>query len=341
MKVLLVKTSSLGDVIHALPAVTEAVSRIEEIEFTWVVEEGLADIPLMHPGVSRVIPVSIRRWRRNWWQSRAEIRRFVAELRDTTYDMVLDSQGLLKSAVLTSMSRGDSYGYDNSSARESLAASFYAERFDIPTDRHAVQRQKLLFARAFRYETGESVDYGLKSLPEPKQQVVFLHGTTWPSKEWPLVNWQALAKLVTAAGYEVVVPAGSDTEKETASRILESVGGRALDRLPLPELAEEIASSAGVVSVDTGLGHLAAAFDVPMIGLYGATDPALTSMIGDTVQVIVSNHLPCIPCRKRNCQFPNPPDSSSIYPPCFERTTPESVWQALRLRIGSAGTTPG
>ena len=341
MKLLLIKTSSLGDVIHALPAVTEALARIDGLEITWVVEEAFADIPRMHPGVTRVIPVAIRRWRQDWWQHRSEIRSAIGQIRDTGYDCVLDSQGLIKSAVLTVLARGLTSGYDRQSAREPLASLAYQNRFAIDNGSHAVLRQKQLFAASLGYQFSPTVDYGLETSNEQNGQIVFLHGTTWPSKEWPLENWQKLSELTQSNGYDVVVPAGNQNELENAAMILSRGRGRILDRLPLRELAAQIASSSGVVSVDTGLGHLAAACNVPVVGLFGSTDPGLTAMSGAEVELIVSDHLPCIPCKKRTCEFPKSQDSSSIYPPCFERTTPESVWQALQLRIGSKDTGPG
>ncbi|MGB0692771.1 MAG: lipopolysaccharide heptosyltransferase I, partial [Pseudomonadales bacterium] len=146
MKVLLVKTSSLGDVIHALPAVTEAAQNVPNMELTWVVEEGFADIPARHPAVKRVVPVALRRWRRNWIGAQQEVGGFLRDLRGETYDLVLDSQGLLKSAVIALVARGPVAGYDRHSAREGLAAAFYQQHAPVDRRLHAVMRQKQLFA---------------------------------------------------------------------------------------------------------------------------------------------------------------------------------------------------
>ncbi|MBT4160333.1 MAG: lipopolysaccharide heptosyltransferase I [Gammaproteobacteria bacterium] len=342
MNILIVKTSSLGDVIHALPAVTEAVLINPTLHVTWVVEESFAEIPRLHPGVDRVLPVAIRRWRRSWLQSRHEIRAFVSQLRDTKYDLVIDSQGLIKSSFLSSLSRGVVHGFDRSSSREALSAIFYDAGHRVSKRLHAVQRQKRLFAACLGYQFDETVDYGLTGIRDKdERKVFFLHGTTWSSKEWPVSAWQSLASLVNGAGYEVLVPAGNPAEKAVAESIVKGNRGRVLDRLPLAELATELSASTGVVSVDTGLGHLATALGIPLVGIFGATDPSLTAMSGGPIEIIVSDHLPCIPCKKRACQFPKPLDSSSIYPPCLEQTTPEKVWQALQLQIGTKDTRPG
>ncbi len=341
MKVLLVKTSSLGDVIHALPAVTEAAQRLEALELTWVVEEDLADIVKMHPSVSRVIPVAIRRWRKSWWNSGAEVRHFATELRDTRYDAVVDSQGLVKSGLLTLPARGVIHGYNKRSARESLAAAFYRQNHNIDPNQHAVVRQKRLLAASLGYEVGPEIDYGISKGLRIEKDLLLLHGTTWSSKEWPLHFWQALADLVVKDGYRILLPAGSKDEKQTALTILGDRPGEVLFGKPLSELTEIIRTSAGAVSVDTGLGHLAGAMGVPLVALYGATDPMLTGATGDAIELIVSNHLPCIPCKKRTCGFRIKEYSSNIYPPCFEHATPERVWKALQLQIGVKGTRPG
>ena len=331
----------MGDVIHALPAVTEAVQRVKGMELAWIVEERLADLVRMHPSVARVIPVSIRRWRQSWWRYREEIRAFLAEVRDTEYDLVIDSQGLTKSGLLTVPARGEVHGYSSRSARESLAASFYQHNHDIDLNQHAVVRQKQLLAVSLGYQTGMEVDYGLRQAAGSEKNLFLLHGTAWPSKEWPLQHWQALADLMVEKGYRVLLPAGSDEERQTAETILRDRPGEVLFGRSLSELAEIIRQSAGAVSVDTGLGHLTAALGVPVVGLYGATDPVLTGVSGQGVDLIVSDYLPCIPCKKRACSFPIEEDSSSIYPPCFSQTTPERVWQALQLQIGSKDTRPG
>ena len=139
MRVLLVKTSSLGDVIHALPALTDAARAIPGITFDWVVEEGFAEIPTWHPSVGNVIPVAIRRWRKNLWETikSGEWRRFKQRLRAEKYDLVIDAQGLLKSALLTRYVKAPVAGFDRDSAREPLASRFYQRRLAVARGQHA------------------------------------------------------------------------------------------------------------------------------------------------------------------------------------------------------------
>ncbi len=337
MKVLLVKTSSLGDVIHALPAVTEALSKFRDLQIDWLVEEKFRDIPDRHEGVHEVIPVAIRRWRSDWISAWPEVKALIKRLRSTQYDRVIDSQGLLKSALITSFANGETHGYDRDSIRESVACLFYGKKHAVDKKQHAIHRQKQLLAASLGYRSNENIDCGLATPTSKKKTIMLLHGTTWPSKEWPESAWTELANLIRQDGFEVMAPSGNEQERERATRIL---GGRAglLDRLPLGDLMSEMQRCAGAVAVDTGLGHLAPALGVPVVGLYGSTSPGLTGILGRQSQIIASAHLPCIPCRKRECQFQKPRDSSNIYPLCFEQTSPEIVWQALQLRLRSKDT---
>ena len=339
MKVLLVKTSSLGDVVHALPAVTEALSRSSDLQLDWLVEEKFRDIPDKHEGVHDVIPVAIRRWRAGWVGAWPEVKALIKRLRSEHYDLVIDSQGLLKSALITSFANGETHGYDRDSIKESLACLFYQKKHVVDKTLHAVHRQKQLLAASLGYRANKVIDSGLAVPTSKNKTIMLLHGTTWPSKEWPESAWAELANQIRQDGFEVMAPAGNKQEQARASRIL---GGREglLDQLSLGGLMSEMQRCAGAVAVDTGLGHLASALDVPVVGLFGSTSPELTGILGPQSQSIASNHLPCIPCRKRECQFQKSSDSSSIHPPCFEQTSPEIVWQALQLRLSSKDIKP-
>ena len=163
MRILLVKTSSLGDVIHNLPVVTDLRTHFPGASIDWVVEEGFADIARLHPGVARVIPVALRRWRKSLlapatWQ---EMGAFRTTLKEQSYDLVIDTQGLVKSALITRMARGKRCGYAATAAREPLAARFYDATFEVAKDLHAVLRNRQLAALAAGYEATTAPDYGI------------------------------------------------------------------------------------------------------------------------------------------------------------------------------------
>lgn len=198
-KILIVKTSSLGDVVHALPAVSDMRTAVANATITWAVEEAFSAIPRLHPGVSRVIPVAIRRWRWRLWDRgvRDEVREMLELLRDTEYDYVIDTQGLLKSALLARAARGRRYGLDWKSAREPLAV-FYDRTFNVPWGQHAVERNRSLAGQALRYKPPAGVDYGIgMEMPwfpwlPAGDYAVLLHATSAPEKQWRERDWVRL-----------------------------------------------------------------------------------------------------------------------------------------------------
>lgn len=291
MRVLIVKTSSMGDVLHTLPALTDAQQAIPGIQFDWVVEEGFAQIPSWHSAVNRVIPVAIRRWRKAWFSAsvKAERNAFREAVQAERYDAVIDAQGLVKSAALvTRLAHGVKHGMDWQSAREPLAALFYHRRHHIARQQHAVERTRELFAKSLNYSKPSSQgDYAiarhfLTSEQDPAQPyAVFLHATTRDDKHWPEANWRALIGLLADNEISIKLPWGAPHEEARARRLAEGFDHvEVLPRMSLEEVARVLAGAKYVVSVDTGLSHLTAALDRPNITLYGPTDPGLIGGYG-------------------------------------------------------------
>ena len=344
MRVLLIKTSSLGDVIHTLPALTDAMGALPGIQFDWVVEEGFAEIPTWHPAVANVIPVAIRRWRKNLWQTlkNGEWRQFKQRLRDTRYDLVIDAQGLLKSAWLTRYVKAPIAGLDKTSAREPMAARFYNRPYAVARGQHAVERLRQLFAQALGYQVPAGLgDYGLDrsrllNATSDAPFVLFLHGTTWDTKHWPELYWRQLAERMIGQGLEVRLPWGNPAEKARAERIADGLDNAVvLPKLNLAGVARVLASAQGCVAVDTGLGHLAAALDVPTLSLFGPTNPGLTGAYGRSQVHLAADYPACAPCLQKKCTYrPTPEDQRQVdtereWPMCFTRLNPERVANQL------------
>jgi len=289
VNVLVVKMSSLGDVIHTLPALTDAAAALPGTRFDWVVEEAFAEVPGWHPAVDRVLPVAIRRWRRRPLRdfTGPEWRRARAALRSRTYDAVIDAQGLLKSALVTRLARGPRFGPDRRSAREGLASLAYDRALPVPREHHAVERTRLLFARALGYPVPAGPpDYGLWGRLQPDggptpRELLFFHGTARAEKLWPEERWLALSQLAAAREFRVGLPWGSAAERERAQRIAAAcTAAGVLPRQGLTALAGRLLRARGAVAVDTGLAHLAAALAVPAVTLYGPTSPRLVGTLG-------------------------------------------------------------
>lgn len=290
MRILLVKTSSLGDVIHNLPVASDIRRALPDARIDWVVEEGFAEIPRLHPAVAEVVPVAVRRWRKSLlcpatWRDIGAFRRLASA---ASYDAVVDTQGLVKSALLAAQARGPKLGYAPDSAREPLATRFYDRRLTVPRDLHAVERNRRLAGAALGYGLdGLPLDYGIAApaldaewLPA-NDYAVLLTATSRADKEWPEENWQALGATLIATGLRCVLPGGSAAERGRAARIAHGLGHAvAAPAMNLTQLAGLLAGARLVVGVDTGLVHLAAALGRPTLAIYCASDPVLTGVLG-------------------------------------------------------------
>tara|TARA_R110002074_G_scaffold54746_1_gene136348 strand:- start:54987 stop:56003 length:1017 start_codon:yes stop_codon:yes gene_type:complete len=334
MKVLIIKTSSLGDVIHTLPALTDAVNAIPDITFDWVVEDSFQDIPRMHPNVDRVIPVSIRLWRQNIWAHRAAIRASIKNIQQERYDAVIDAQGLIKSAIVTRFAKGKRYGLSKTSCREPLAALAYQKKIEVEKGQHAISRVRQLFAKSLGYSLPDkALSYGLKQEKAPisgsltPPYLVFLHATTWASKHWPNEYWRELILLVVKQGFHVYLPWGNETEKERASALASaSDKAHVLPRSTIKELTAVLMYAKGVVGVDSGLAHLTAACSTPAVTLYGSTSAVLTGTMGLNNTSLQAD-FPCSPCLSAQCQYRQ---SSVVMPACYEALPAAKVWQELQ-----------
>ncbi|MDD5249238.1 MAG: lipopolysaccharide heptosyltransferase I [Rhodocyclaceae bacterium] len=291
MRILLVKTSSLGDVVHNLPVVSDLARHFPDAKIDWVVEESFAALPRLHPAVDRVLPVAVRRWRRSLlspatWTQIAAFRR---ALQEHAYDLVIDTQGLLKSGLIVGQARlaagGRRCGFSRATVREALAARFYDAAFDIPRPLHAVERNRRLAAAAAGYVVDLTLDYGIAAPPlsaqwlPKKDYAVLLTATSRADKLWPDPDWHALGLALVASGLVCVLPGGSGEERQRAAHLAARLGRAvAAPTLGLAELAEVLAGAQLVVGVDTGLVHLAAALGRPTLALFCASDPQLTGV---------------------------------------------------------------
>ncbi len=290
MRILLVKTSSLGDVIHNLPVAADIARALPGAEIDWCVEESFADIPRLSPVIQGIIPVAVRRWRKSLlagstWHEIGELRR---RLQGQAYDAVLDTQGLLKSALIARQAAGRHLGYAADSAREPLAARFYDARYSVDRSLHAVVRNRQLAAAALGYPLATPLDYGGITPPTVEagwlpagRTAVLLTATSRDDKLWPENYWIALGQELVKRGLTPVLPAGNAVERARAARLAAAVPGAvAAPPLSIRDLAGVIGRATIAIGVDTGLAHLATALRIPTIALYTATDPALTGVLG-------------------------------------------------------------
>ena len=289
MRVLLVKLSSLGDVIHNLPAVSDLARAHPGVEIDWAVETPYAELAAMHPAVKNVLPLPMRRLKKQWWSAEAW-RVFAAgrsRIAGQQYDHILDTQGLIKSTWVSSWAGGPVAGYSASSAREPLAARFYDQCVDVPRELHAVTRNRQLAAKALGYTPANAIDYGITaparsiSWRPAGPYVVLLHATSRADKMWPDSNWIELGTQLQGRGVDVVLPWGNNPERDTSQRLAKALRGAIVPpAMSLTDAATVLGQARAVVGVDTGLAHLAVALSRPTIGLYITTQPSLTGLFG-------------------------------------------------------------
>jgi heptosyltransferase-1 len=289
VRLLIVKTSSMGDVIHALPLAADIARAFPQAALDWLVEEGFAAIPAMSRHVSTVHRVALRRWRHAPLASahRGEIARLKRELRAARYELVLDAQGLLKSAWVARWANAPVAGFSSASARERLASRFYRTRFDIPRTLHAVDRCRALGAQALGYEVQGPARFDLRCKSQPAVTVhapyaALLTNASRATKLWPVDRWIEVERTLAARGLLSVLFWGSEEEGER-TRALAAQMQHALvaPRSSLDSIASTLAGARVAVGLDTGLSHLAAALGRPTVAIYCDYDPGLVGLVGD------------------------------------------------------------
>lgn len=280
VKILVVKLSSLGDVVHAMPAVQDMRAAFPGAQLDWVVERGFAPLVRRCSGVSRVVECELRRWIKAPLSSstRAQWRSFRADLHAREYDAVIDLQGLSKSALVSRMAHLAAGGKRYALANRTEGSSYEAPTrwvadtaIHIQPHVHAVQRSRELCARALGYPVPDELHFGLvaQSAP-PGREIAFVHGTSRQDKCWPEASWIELGRRLIAAGHTIGLPHGSDAERQRSERIAAQLGGaaRVWPRVDLGTLVDRMAACAGVIGVDSGLSHVAVALDLPHVQIY-------------------------------------------------------------------------
>jgi len=304
-KILLVKLSSLGDVLHNLPIVWDLRKRLPEAQIDWIVEEGY--VHLLEPlkttetfkGIDHIIPVAFRRWRKNLFSLRTWCEFFAMRksLQSTTYDVVLETQGLLKSALVCALAKKSDNsivaGLGNAtehSGYEPMARLFYTQSLHVPAKCHAIDRSRwvmcsaldwplfdrrseppLFYPEQFIRQLPQLLFEGLKKteLGAPAPYVVCFHSTARGAKRWPNENWIGLGKALALQGYQVILPWGSESEMKISALIASQIPGAMVPRaFSIEEAYSLVAHAELTIGVDTGLTHLAAVLGKPTVEIY-------------------------------------------------------------------------
>jgi heptosyltransferase-1 len=310
MRVLIIKLTSMGDLMHAFPALTDAVKAIPNIRFDWVVDESFAEVPKWHPAVNQVITTAHRRWKKTLYQAykNGEFSQFYRLLNASDYDVVVDLQSNLKSAFVSWLRKSDVHGYDKNTCREKPAHWAYQHCYGVSLRQHAIERQRVLFAKIFNYTAPKPLqnfycDYGVDlhaqklradQLPnniKPKQYVVCVHNASWPTKLWPIAAWRELIARIAEHNFSILLPCGNDKEYQRAQDIADGLSfAVALPKMSLNGMAAVMLNAQAAVCSDTGLAHMAAVASTPAITLYAVTDTMLIGTAGKNQQHLVAEN---------------------------------------------------
>lgn len=339
MKILIVRLSSLGDILHLFPAVSDLRRHFPAAEIHWLVEPAFAEVAGWHTAIDKVITVPLRAHKKTWWKIPALLRSLRRVLRAEKYDIVLDAQGLLKSALLARLAGVEVFGFAAESAREAQAARLYQKIASVPDGLHVIEKNRQLVAKLFAADITQPADFGLDKFRHERMQaefsgalkeltgqpyVVLLHGTTWNSKYWPESSWAELIRLLAQQGWRCLLPWGNEDERLLAQRLKSAAEGQVevLPKLSLTELMSVLLHAQAFISVESGIGHLAAVLDVPGIMLHGPTSPNYSGILGKACQHLTSD-IACSPCFKRDCPILN----DAGIPPCQQAITAQRVYQ--------------
>lgn len=293
MKILIVKLSSLGDVVHTMPCVQDIRAALPDAQIDWVVERSFAPLVQRCTGVRRVIACDIRAWRKTWWRAatRTAWREFKTQLQSETYDAVIDAQGLTKSAVVARCATLTAQGKRYALAHATEGSGYEAPTrwladvaIAMPAHVHAVQRARALCAQALGYHLQNNMHFGLVAQQNRAQEaikniahtnvkdktILFVHGTSRDDKCWLVAHWIALGQLLIAQGCQIALVHGNAAEEARSQQMAQALGAAAhtWPRMPLDALTDAMAQCAGVIGVDSGLSHIAVALDVPHVQIY-------------------------------------------------------------------------
>ena len=287
VRILIIKTSSLGDIVHCLPVINDIKYFVPESSIDWLVEECFADVPRLHPGVDSVITISLRTWKKNLRKKSTWIGLYksIKAIRENHYDIIIDFQGLLKSAFFTLFTRGDIHGFDKTSIREGAASYFYKFTHTVSKQIHAVVRNRELASKCFQYELlDQSAHFGLEihninNFNLSERYVVLIHGSSKKSKQWPKEHWLKVIQFFNVLGLRVLLPWGNLEEYHFSKALRKaSTNSLVLPKMNISDLANVISGAKCIIGVDSGLTHLGNALGIPTIGLYMDSNPYLTGV---------------------------------------------------------------
>ena len=321
MKILIIKTSSMGDVTHNLPAIYDIKKKIKNIKLDWIVEKDFEKVIKFTDNINNLITINTR----NKKISKIKhIKKTYNKINKKKYNLVIDSQGLIKSAIITILSnKKKSIGLGWKSAKEPLSTIIYKKNITINNNNHAVTKIRLFFAKILKYKINiKNINFGInkqkieKKKNKIKKYIIFLYHTTWETKHWPKKHLIILKNILKKNKLKI-------KEIYHSKKILELNKNK--KKTNINKTIQHIYNSKCIITVDTGFGHIASAIGIPTISIYGPTSPQKSGMIGKNQINIMTKNLYCSPCFKKKCLI----KKKNTIQPCFKEITPLKIWENL------------
>lgn len=293
-RILIIRLTSLGDIIHTYPMVYDIKHNVPNTKIDWLVDENFADIVKFNPLINRVISIPLRKWKQDKFLFVFNLLKWLKNLKYIKYDYIIDSQGLIKSAMLSKYFIGVRYGFDKKSAREKLAPLFYDRTFKIEKNQLAINKNRELASKIFEYNISNKVNFGIKqSFPRLEKYnyryIIFFHGCSNDKKKYPIEKFIELANyLIHNNDISIILPYGNLKEKEHSIAIHNKVINK--DKIIIPqkifsfsELYSLIYNAEFIFGVDTGLTHLANALNKHLIAIFTHTSHKRTGIIESNI----------------------------------------------------------
>ncbi|HXV65080.1 MAG TPA: lipopolysaccharide heptosyltransferase I [Vicinamibacteria bacterium] len=340
---LVVRLSSLGDLVHTLPAVSALRRGFPDSRIDWLVERRHSEVLRDNPDIDEVIEVDTLAWRRRLLSRRtwSEIRSSVRRIRARRYDAVLDLQGTIKSSVSSFLAKGNRrIGFADDQLKERVAGWLYTERVHPNGNRaHAIDRHLYLLTalgiesdrRSFPIAVSEEVEsVGRATLSGLglTDFVVVNPGGSWTTKRWSPEKFGALAAAIYREWKLPTLITWGPGEQGLAREVAEASASAAqvAPATSLREMMPLVRKARLLVSGDTGPMHVASALGVPVVGIFGPTDPARNGPFGEADEVVLKT-VACGPCYKQRC-----PGFGNV---CMTSIEVEDVLSAVRRKLGS------
>ncbi|MCT7577909.1 lipopolysaccharide heptosyltransferase I [Aliarcobacter butzleri] len=300
-RIAIIKLSAMGDIIHAMVALQYIKKQYPNLQIDWFVESAFAPILENNPDINEIIKLDLKSIKKDKKEIINQIK-LIKKYEKNSYDLVIDAQGLIKSAIVSFFLGKSRVGFSKNSTREKLASFFYTKKVDIAYDKNAIERNVKVLSQALNFEITKNDILNKKPflfykneneviyeyLSKDKKNVLFVIGASWPSK---MYSKEKFAKIINNLDENCLITWGNEAEKDIADFIANISKAKVLPKLDLNSLKAIMSKVDLVIGNDTGPTHMAWALNIPSITLFGNTPGYRNTYITNTNKIIESKSI--------------------------------------------------